>query len=101
MQAYQCSNCDFQSIKKEYYCPKCRSQEFSSITVSDVGTVYSYTTIHTPPPEFADFAPYHVVLIQMTDNLKVTGLMMERVEIGDNVAFQQVKDKAFMFELAN
>ncbi|WP_156857915.1 Zn-ribbon domain-containing OB-fold protein [Oceanobacillus sp. AG] len=100
MQVYQCSNCDFKSIKEEYYCPTCRSQEFHSVTVSNYGTVYSHTTIHTAPPEFAGLAPYHVVLIRMADNLKVTGLMTEPVEIGDQVKLQHIKDEAFVFDLA-
>ncbi|MBC5635761.1 OB-fold domain-containing protein [Ornithinibacillus sp. BX22] len=98
MEAYKCKKCGYESITSKYYCPTCRSSEFEKVDVPNSGTVYSYTTIHIAPPEYVDLAPYQVVLVELTEKLKVTGFMKERVKIGDQVMFKDVKDSAYMFE---
>lgn len=99
MDAFRCGNCDYESITFKYYCPTCSHagglQKFSTV---DEGEVYSYTTIHVAPPQFADEAPYQVVLVQLTDKLKVTGWMKEKVEIGDRVKLKELKDGRYVFE---
>ncbi|MFD2044583.1 Zn-ribbon domain-containing OB-fold protein [Ornithinibacillus salinisoli] len=98
MKAYKCSECGYKSITKKYYCPECRATAYEIVDVSGDGTVYSYTTIHIAPPEFADLAPYQVVLIELSNKLKVTGFMKDKVNIGDKVTIKEIKDSTYVFE---
>ncbi|GEL78585.1 Zn-ribbon domain-containing OB-fold protein [Tenuibacillus multivorans] len=98
MQAYQCRHCGYESLTTKYYCPKCRHTEFSKVNINETGDIYSYTTIHIAPPKFAEHAPYHVVLVQMTDRLRVTGYMNQDVNIGDRVRFKEFSEGAYVFE---
>ena len=65
MKIYQCG--EYESITKKYFCPECGSKDFVEKEVSDHGTVYSFTKIHIAPPEFADIAPYNVVLVDLDE----------------------------------
>lgn len=80
------------------FCPRCSSQQFEEIQVSDYGEVYSYTTIRVAPSEFIDVAPYQVALVQLTEQIKVTAFLKETVQIGDHVQFKEIKNKAIIFE---
>lgn len=79
------------------FCPRCGNRGLEKIEVPTEGKVYSYTKIHVAPPEYADLAPYHVVLVQLTDNLRVTAYVQENVQIGETIRFKEVRDKAFIF----
>jgi|SRR5690606_2869634 uncharacterized protein len=98
MKAFVCSNCGEESITERFLCPKCQSREFVKKDIPEVGEVYSYTTIHVAPPEYAYLAPYHVVLVKLSDRLKVTALMKEKVSIGDKVQFISIQNGAYIFE---
>lgn len=98
MEVYQCRNCEYQNLTMKYFCPKCRETEFSKVNVNNNGEVYSYTTIHVAPPKYAQYAPYQVVLVQLNDQLKVTGFMEEEVNIGDQVTYKEFREGAYIFE---
>lgn len=98
MNAFKCNECEYESITTKFYCPKCHYSKFDKFDIPEDGKVYSYTTIHIAPPEFADLAPYHVVLVQLTDKLKVTGFMKQVPKIGDKVMFKELHNGAFIFE---
>lgn len=95
---YKC--CDNESITKKYFCPQCGSSEFEEKEVSNHGTVYSYTKIHVAPTEFAELAPYNVVLVDLDEaNCKVTARMKEDVGIGDRVTLDREEAGAFVYRL--
>lgn len=97
MKIYSC--CEKDSISKRFYCPECRSSEFEEKEVSDNGTVYSYTKIHIAPAEFADIAPYNVVLVDLDEaNAKVTVRIEEDVEIGDKVTLDRLEKGAYIYK---
>lgn len=98
MDAYRCGNCEYESITYKYYCPKCSQTGLEKFTTVDEGEVYSYTTIHVAPPQFSNEAPYQVVLVQLTEKLRVTGWMKEKVNIGDQVKLKELKDGRYVFE---
>lgn len=98
MKAFVCSNCGEESITERFLCPKCQSREFEKKEIADVGEVYSYTTIHVAPPEYANLTPYHVVLVKLSEHLKITAFMKEKVSIGDKVQFTSIQNGAYIFE---
>ncbi|TWT02437.1 Zn-ribbon domain-containing OB-fold protein [Planomicrobium sp. CPCC 101079] len=97
MKIYSC--CGTDSITKKHACPTCRESKHEEKEVSDKGTVYSYTKIHIAPAEFADIAPYNVVLVDLDEaNAKVTARIQEDVEIGDAVKLSRVEKGAYVYE---
>lgn len=98
MKAFVCSNCGEESMTERFLCPKCRSRQFEKKQIPEVGEVYSYTTIHVAPPEFEDLAPYNVVLVRLSEKLKVTAFMKEKVSIGEKVQFTSIQNGAYIFE---
>lgn len=98
MVGFKCEKCHYESINKTTFCPNCGERNLFEMNVSDEGEIYSYTTIHFGPLEFVEYAPYQVALVQLTENLKVTGFLTEPVEIGQKVKLKEVKEKAFIFE---
>lgn len=101
MKGYQCGNCQYETMMNIVFCPTCGEQGFQEIDVPNEGTVYSYTTIRVPPPEFISKAPYQVALVELKERLKVTAFIQEEVHIGDTVVFEKVDDKAFVFKSKN
>jgi len=97
MKIYSC--CGTDSITRKYTCHKCGESHFKEKEVSDKGTVYSYTKIHIAPAEFADIAPYNVVLVDLDEaDAKVTARILEDVEIGDPVTLSRVENGAYVYE---
>jgi uncharacterized protein len=45
--------------------------------LSGKGTVYSYTTVSTPPEDFEPYAPYHVALVQLDEGPMVTAQLTD------------------------
>jgi uncharacterized OB-fold protein len=99
MKVYSC--CNIESLTKKYFCPVCGGNEFTTREVSDAGNVYSYTTIRIAPAEFADIAPYNVVLVQLDEaDCKVTTRMLEDVEIGEAVVLDKLDKGAYLYKKA-
>lgn len=96
MNVYEC--CGIESVTKKYYCHECGGEEFAVKKVSEVGSVYSFTKIHIAPSEFADIAPYNVVLIKLDEaDCKVTARMLTDVAIGDAVKLDRVEAGAYIY----
>ncbi len=88
--------------KKNYlskpFIPESEESKIIKKTISDVGTVYSVTTIYVPPTEFAEESPYTVAIIQLKDvAIKVTARMEEPVKIGDTVYFTKFEKGTYHF----
>lgn len=98
MKAYQCQECQFETIAKPSFCPKCGGREINEFDAPTEGEVFSYTTIHVSPIELQDKVPYRVALVQLTDKLKVTAHLEQKITIGDKVKLREIKDKAYIFE---
>jgi len=96
MKIYSC--CGNESVTKKYFCPECGGSEFEEKEVSDSGTIYSFTKIHVAPTEFAELAPYNVVLVDLDEaDCKVTARMLNDVSIGDHVTLDRIENGAYIY----
>lgn len=95
---YKCKECSYESITPTTFCPRCSKQSFEELSAPELGRVYSYTTIRVAPEAFSEYAPYQVALIQLTDELKVTAYISEKVNIDDKVKLKEIKNDAFIYE---
>jgi len=68
--------------------PMNESGDVELVPLSGKGTVYSFTTVTTPPAEFEPFAPYMLALVQLDEGPIVTAQLTDvdgPVEIGMRV----------------
>ncbi|MCC7156740.1 MAG: OB-fold domain-containing protein [Bryobacterales bacterium] len=57
------------------------------------GTVYTETTIYSPPEAFIADAPYQLAIIEVAAKKRVTGRILgEAVKIGDPVVLAETRD---------
>ncbi len=86
-------------MTKKYSCPKCLEGKMEEREVETTGTVYSFTEVHVAPTEFADLAPYFVVLVELDNcNAKVTTRIPTPVSIGDRVDLDRVEKGAYVYK---
>lgn len=68
------------------------------------GRVHSFTTIHVPPAEFKDEAPYYYIVIELESGPLIPGRLVEPVSEGaltiDAPAeFVAKNDRGYLFRL--
>jgi uncharacterized OB-fold protein len=100
IQVVGCMACEYKAIPPKYTCPTCY-QPLQNISVSGEGKIYSYTTIHVAPGALAAQAPYHVILVELDDGLKITARMHAETApaIGLKVQFNRVDDSVYWFDM--
>lgn len=66
------------------------------------GTVYTETTIYSPPEAFAAEAPYQLAIIQLDSGARLTARIHGGpVRIGDRVVLDEVRDSIHFFRKAD
>jgi hypothetical protein len=66
------------------------------------GTVYTETTIYSPPEAFAGEAPYQLAIIHLDSGIRLTARIHgDPVRIGDRVALDGVHNSIQYFRKAN
>jgi len=78
--AGKCIQCGKTHLPPRPMCDNCLSQEFDWIEVSKKGKLLTYTTIYVAPHQFQDRIPYSVGIIQLEEELKIPGIMMDLSE---------------------
>ena len=69
-----CINCNTVYFPSRIICRKCgRNTKMEEKKLSGIGTVYSYTTIFTPPEGFKDVAPYSIVAVKTEEGPVIEG----------------------------
>jgi len=62
------------------------------------GTVYTETTIYSPPEAFVSEAPYQIAIVTLENGTRVTGRVKgERVAIDDRVDVSEDRSGVAMF----
>jgi uncharacterized OB-fold protein len=49
------------------FCPLCSSDDVEWFTASGRGRLYSYVINHRPPPNFRDYAPYVIAVVELEE----------------------------------
>ncbi len=60
------------ACRKAYFypravCPHCNSTDVEWFTASGRGRLYSYVINHRPPPNFRDYAPYVIAVVELEE----------------------------------
>ncbi|MDO5851064.1 MAG: Zn-ribbon domain-containing OB-fold protein [Methanobacteriaceae archaeon] len=96
----KCNTCNEVFFPKRVICPNCRSHgKIEDIQFKGTGKIYSYSTIHTPTPEFKINSPYTVAIVETDEGAKITTQIVdcnpENINIGDDVevVFRKIKEE--------
>jgi len=89
----RCEQCGTMTFPTHYGCPRCSSDQMTTVELGTRGTVWTWTSQEFPPPPPyagpADFQPYFVGYVELPDELIVetylTGYDDRQPEIGDDV----------------
>lgn len=66
------------------------------------GTVYTETTIYSPPEAYAADAPYQIAIVSLDSGRRVTARVAgEPVRIGDTVSLVDDRDGVLFFTRTN
>ncbi|HKJ57946.1 MAG TPA: Zn-ribbon domain-containing OB-fold protein [Halobacteriales archaeon] len=83
-----CDDCGTVLVPPRPACYACGSREVYVEEQPRAGEVVSYTAVHTPPPAFAEDAPYTVAIVELDSEARLTGRVeapYDDVEIGTPV----------------
>lgn len=95
----QCENCEEILYASKYHCKSCYSEELKTIEIDGKGKIYSFTKIYAAPTQFADQAPYYVILVQLDKGIKITGRIKgEIVQIGQSVVLDEIIENCYYFK---
>jgi len=86
LMAGKCLKCGKIHLPPRPLCDNCYSTQFEWIQISNEGKLLTYTVIHIAPTQFQELAPYPIGIIQLTDDLKIPGIIqnvpLEQLKIG-------------------
>lgn len=99
--AKYCQNCDKLLNIDKYHCAVCYSEDLEIKELNGSGEVYSYTNIYAAPKRFAEIAPYHIILVDLEEGLRITARYNgdgDKLGIGKKVEFEKTQDRAYIFK---
>ncbi|WP_254544361.1 Zn-ribbon domain-containing OB-fold protein [Halomarina pelagica] len=83
-----CGDCGAALVPPRPACYACGNRAVDVEEQPRSGTVVSHTEVRTPPPAFADLAPYTVAIVELDSGARLTGRVdapYDAVEIGARV----------------
>lgn len=83
-----CADCGAVLFPPRPTCYNCGGTNVSAEPQPKTGTVYTYTAVHSPPPQLDDDAPYTIAVVELDGGGRLLGRVdapYEAVEIGDEV----------------
>ena len=103
MELLRCPACEALVVPPARTCDACGAPRLVPARVSGRGTLYSFTTIHAPPAELADQAPYLVAVVGLEEGVLLparlnTGLEAD-VQIDSAVRFDHADERGFVFQV--
>lgn len=85
----RCRKCKAAMVPPRPFCLHCSATEMDNVEFSGKGRILSYTVIHVAPPQFQNFTPYVVAIIQLEEGACIPGMVLhmkpEEMKIGQTV----------------
>ena len=103
-----CEDCGQVLLPPRPACYGCGGRNVDVRPQSKSGTVFSYTSVHSPPPALEAEAPYTIAVVELDSGGRLTGRLdaeYDAVEIGDPVTLrvreptETERDLALEYEL--
>lgn len=102
MDIVTCTQCHNKYIPPKYTCRQCGGTQFAPAEIEGKGNIDSFTTIWVAPEKHVDQVPYHVIVVKLEGNLRITGRLAgtaEGLSIGAPVDFTEKNDVGYWFRL--
>ena len=103
MELLRCPDCEALVVPPARTCDRCGAPRLEPSTVTGSGTLYSFTTIHAPPAELADQAPYQVAVVRLDEGVLLAARLDAgvdaEVQIDSAVMFDRTDERGFVFRL--
>ena len=77
LEAAKCKKCGKVYFPHRLICRECKCREFTTINISPIGKLISYTVIHTPASQFKDESPYALGICEFPEGIKVTAQVVD------------------------
>lgn len=82
----KCKKCGKIHLPPRPLCDNCFSKEFEWVELPKKGKLLTYTIIHVAPMQFQEMAPYAVGIVQLTENIRIPGMIrgiaLEQIKVG-------------------
>lgn len=90
----RCEACGRSHFPSRPMCPDCQSRDVREVRLSAVGTIYTFTIVHAPPPGYVGETPYAYGVVELPEELRVTATLtaddLSELAIGDPVRLELV-----------
>lgn len=95
----KCTNCGEKFFPPRHFCPECRRMSrLEDFKMKGIGTVVTYTIIHTPMEGFENQVPYILAIIKLSDGPTITTQIVDcaidEIKTGMNVksVFRKIQE---------
>ena len=101
--AYECTKCKNQGVAVQAFCEKCGNNKLTTKEIGNVGKVITYTIQTVAPDPFVNEVPYAWVIVELDNNVRITGWIpfvssREDLKIGDKVKLVKSYKPGMVFE---
>ncbi len=103
IRAYECTECNNQGVAVQAFCEKCGNNKLTNKEIGNVGKVITYTIQTVAPDPFVNEVPYAWVIVELDNNVRITGWIpfvssREDLKIGDKVKLVKSYKPGMVFE---
>ena len=103
IRAYECTECNNQGVAVQAFCEKCGNNKLTNKEIGNVGKVITFTIQTVAPDPFVNEVPYAWVIVELDNNVRITGWIpfissREDLKIGDKVKLVKSYKPGMVFE---
>ena len=90
LEAGKCSSCGHISFPPRLICPECKGKTFATTTLSDEGTLLTFTVVRVASDKFSKETPFPVGIVELGDGVRITAQIAD-ADIDDLKIGQKLK----------
>ncbi len=98
LEAGKCSSCGHISFPPRLICPECKGKTIATTTLSDEGTLLTFTVVRVASDKFSKETPFPVGIVELDDGVKITAQIadadIDELKIGQKlkIVFRKVQE---------
>ncbi len=98
LEAGKCLACGHLSFPPRLVCPECKAKKFETVTLSDEGTLVTFTVVRVASDKFSKETPFPVGIVELNGGVRVTAQIadanIDELKIGQKlrIVFRRIQD---------
>lgn len=98
LEAGKCLACGHLSFPPRLVCPECKVKKFETVTLSDEGTLVTFTVVRVASDKFSKETPFPVGIVELNGGVRVTAQIadanIDELKIGQKlrIVFRRIQD---------